>query len=610
MLRVRDLILSVAAATAVAVPCALAASLTEIPPLGADTSSEARAITPDGKYVVGQSGTGTGFIWDAVNGVRNINAAGSVLSTARGIAYRTVGGQPQLIVHGLSAGWDANAFSDDGGLTWPTRLRRTSWPQSNTAPTLPLYNSISGSSTDFFYETCWRTTELQVFLMRGQGSPPVINNAPGFTFTVDAQPWDTKNQPTGANTVMRGISETGRAVGYRRDTNAPNPRQNHIFEYQGTGTPVNYYFTALDGTTQGECWSINADGTRVFGYSPVTDGRPGNWPYVAVNPISSATGLTTAYELPTYPDVAGSTTNGVPYGASASGEWAVGHNYRGQERAVLWDLRDATPANWKVYDLTAYFGALGQLGAFTRLDRAFSVGVDTTAQDVVVSGRGITAAGTRAFVARIPLADFPLPDTGACCSFDLNTQTAGCTSKFQANCPDVSGQQRFSVNTLCVNAACPGACCNDNGTCSDFVEPGACVAPAGIFRGSSTSCATSSCAGACCQGFQYCEQVDYGACDGSFAGIGVTCEAAACPCTVGNHIWADADRDGDIDHDDFGAFQLCYTGLLGGVPAGCVCFDRDGGSDIDDDDFTAFKNCVTGPNVPFDSLNPPPGCAP
>ena len=68
---------------------------------------------------------------------------------------------------------------------------------------------------------------------------------------------------------------------------------------------------------------------------------------------------------------------------------------------------------------------------------------------MVVAGVGANTAGTRGFVATIPLADFPLPDTGACCV------VGSCTSKFQASCPDVSGQQRFTLNTLCLNAACP-----------------------------------------------------------------------------------------------------------------------------------------------------------
>jgi len=82
--------------------------------------------------------------------------------------------------------------------------------------------------------------------------------------------------------------------------------------------------------------------------------------------------------------------------------------------------------------------------------------------------------------------------------------------------------------------------------------------------------------------------------------------------------WADADKDGDIDQVDFGVFQLCYTGLTGPeMDAACRCFDRqhdgeEGYKQIDLYDLAEFMNCAagSGPNVPFDTDNPPPGCNP
>jgi len=80
--------------------------------------------------------------------------------------------------------------------------------------------------------------------------------------------------------------------------------------------------------------------------------------------------------------------------------------------------------------------------------------------------------------------------------------------------------------------------------------------------------------------------------------------------------FADADEDGDVDQDDYGAFQACFTGMGGGVPEGCECFDRPeegyprGDHDIDQDDWGAFEACATGPAVRFDPENPPPGCTP
>jgi len=76
---------------------------------------------------------------------------------------------------------------------------------------------------------------------------------------------------------------------------------------------------------------------------------------------------------------------------------------------------------------------------------------------------------------------------------------------------------------------------------------------------------------------------------------------------------ADADKDGDVDQDDFGMFQVCLTGENGGIPSSpafCECFNSDGDDDIDGQDFLAFQNCATGPDIPLDTDNPPPGCIP
>jgi hypothetical protein len=74
----------------------------------------------------------------------------------------------------------------------------------------------------------------------------------------------------------------------------------------------------------------------------------------------------------------------------------------------------------------------------------------------------------------------------------------------------------------------------------------------------------------------------------------------------------DMDGDGDVDQMDFATFQLCYTGVGGGVPAGCECLNRTASTPegIDATDFAAFNKCWTGPNVHFDPGHPPPGCVP
>ena len=126
-----------------------------------------------------------------------------------------------------------------------------------------------------------------------------------------------------------------------------------------------------------------------------------------------------------------------------------------------------------------------------------------------------------------------------------------------------------------------GACCMTDGSCQVMSSSDCAAVPAppvglgpGRFHGSNTTCPP-----------------DPG---------GVLC----CPLP-----FADADHDGDVDQDDFGAFQVCYTGAAGGVPTGCDCFDRNGDGNINDMDFLAFNDCWTGANVPW-SAGLTPSCTP
>ena len=78
------------------------------------------------------------------------------------------------------------------------------------------------------------------------------------------------------------------------------------------------------------------------------------------------------------------------------------------------------------------------------------------------------------------------------------------------------------------------------------------------------------------------------------------CNQTSCPQPPCNNPFADKDGDGDVDMNDFAAFQRCYTGSAGGVPAGCSCYDRDHSGAIDSSDFAAFKLCATRDKVPAD----------
>lgn len=67
-------------------------------------------------------------------------------------------------------------------------------------------------------------------------------------------------------------------------------------------------------------------------------------------------------------------------------------------------------------------------------------------------------------------------------------------------------------------------------------------------------------------------------------------------------IAADYDGDGDVDLDDFGAFQLCFSSVgVSGPAPGCdwADFNRDG--IVDQADSALFIGCLSAPGVPADS---------
>lgn len=109
--------------------------------------------------------------------------------------------------------------------------------------------------------------------------------------------------------------------------------------------------------------------------------------------------------------------------------------------------------------------------------------------------------------------------------------------------------------------------------------------------------------GSCCHSDLTCTETDLPGCDGAFY------PGQVCASTLCCHLpFADSDGDGDVDQDDFGAFQICYSGT-GAVPTGCDCFDRNQDNRVDVNDLQAFTSCWTGPNVPW-AANLTPACIP
>jgi hypothetical protein len=129
-----------------------------------------------------------------------------------------------------------------------------------------------------------------------------------------------------------------------------------------------------------------------------------------VNPGASQTITRLSY----FGDEAGSTSLQVPYGSTADGFFAVGMDYRGAEKAVLWSAKDDNPY---ILDLTQYASDNSLLDGFTRLSRAYSVGESFDGSgnlNAVITGTGVwspdggTTTFTRAFVMTVAV---PEPGT-------------------------------------------------------------------------------------------------------------------------------------------------------------------------------------------------------
>lgn len=98
---------------------------------------------------------------------------------------------------------------------------------------------------------------------------------------------------------------------------------------------------------------------------------------------------------------------------------------------------------------------------------------------------------------------------------------------------------------------------------------------------------------------------------GDELGGGLGVKSPTDPC---GPVFADADRDGDVDQYDYGHFQACFSGAAIAASANCLCFDRDGSEaegdgDVDPEDLAAFLNCFSGPSIAW-TQESAPNCVP
>jgi len=77
------------------------------------------------------------------------------------------------------------------------------------------------------------------------------------------------------------------------------------------------------------------------------------------------------------------------------------------------------------------------------------------------------------------------------------------------------------------------------------------------------------------------------------------------------YVRADLDRDGDVDQEDFGLFQACYTGAgIDVTDSACLYARLDGDGDVDEQDVALFIACYSGPNRDADPACEEGGSAP
>jgi hypothetical protein len=371
-------------------------SLGLIPTLGTDTVNQSFAITPDGAYVAGSSGSGTsarGFFYP-VGGTSAYNVLSSdnaQATTANGIGYRTSGGQTEILVSGMTSSGPAEFMTPLGGTTFGVKRRNAAMPATQTMGTMNQLGSQLG--TDIYYVSSSRNVAGQPIYL-SQGSGPWV-----ATMT-----YSTKSLSTGDRGIMNGVSATGRAVG-RRGAGGSSYMP-YVMDY-AAGTPTAYYLNSLHdgsgpGVDLGEATAVSQNGQAVFGRSFLTGTTGDQYSFKTTLAGSNPGTQGPVVQLPELAGTAGSVTRTFVYGASPDGVWGVGMDYLGTEKAAIWWTGDnANPANWVVTDLTQYAIDHGIIDGWTRLTRAYSVGLAANG-DPIITGVGVYGGVTRAFVMQIP----------------------------------------------------------------------------------------------------------------------------------------------------------------------------------------------------------------
>ncbi|HOX57160.1 MAG TPA: PEP-CTERM sorting domain-containing protein [Candidatus Paceibacterota bacterium] len=388
---------------------ALADTLAVIPTLTGDTANDARAITSDGKWIVGQSGT-RGYMWEvgSASAINVISADNAQSQYANGVGYRTYGGQQQIVISGMTSSGAAEWMTINGGTTWGNKRRNANWTYGQAMGFANQLGSSAGSDA-YYVSTRSNARTSQLVVMKGAGLWTVPPTTP---MVVPANVYYTKGI-SGDQGEMLGTSASGRSVGWRGVNNSQANKRNYVLDAVASTA---FFFNGLDGTDSGEAFSVSANGLVVFGRSRTLADPSNYYGYKVENPGASQT----INPLPLFGNEAGSISLQIPYGASADGKYAVGMAYRGMEKAVIWDTSDSV-GNWHAIDLTDLAAGQGILDGFSRLSRAYSVASYWDEEDMqvyaVITGigswspdGGVTPYTTRAFAMTVAI---PEPATGA-----------------------------------------------------------------------------------------------------------------------------------------------------------------------------------------------------
>jgi hypothetical protein len=403
-------------------------TLTNIPLADGNSVNDARAITPDGKFVAGFMGSGAmsygygtsaGYLYDVTSGTIYCPIlAGSLAGTMNGVAYRTENGTNEVLTSGGDSGVPQWFMTPDSGVTWGGKFRDS---RGGSQSSIASWNGMAGTDSDVFY-TVWtweNSSDYQIFIGKISG--------PWSSLTTN---WTQKGITKPQTAHMNGVSSSGRAVG-QRQTATEAYRHNYALTWNG-GSGVGINYNGLAGTTEGEAYCVSADGNTIFGQSPIVHLGANLYGYKATFTGPNGSNDTTLASITQLPNMADVPTNSAslvfPYGCTADGRYLAGMNYRGQEKAALWDTGNADTNLWAVNDLSDLAMANGAGDIFIRLTRAFSVGTNGTG-DLVIAGVGAdTTFAKRAYVMTLPkwvaAIQFPIRQTvryGSNVTFSLKT---------------------------------------------------------------------------------------------------------------------------------------------------------------------------------------------